>query len=355
VAKSPDPGDEQDAVPRRARAPTHSGRVVDAVERGVDKVVGTVAGQVGKIAGKAAVKLEPIADAMHIPVPKTRKSRVLFRSVVVGFLVVAAWIVGLIWWQLKGVSKPDLRPIAQHILEQLRAGDYEQVYQEASPRYQEIVVESSFARLMADMNATLGAFKEIQSASVGDVIHGPSGTATTVSLVMTFEKSPKVRGAMSFHREGGEWKLLGLTVELPPEIAKIETADDKRLARVAGDPIVVTSAIAVLTRLARGDAATVWKDAAEKPFKVSMSIDDLRAAEEVRKKEIGKFVKIVDVTSNKQDPGGHGDALDVLAQYDGPEKTIISVHFDFARTGDDLVWHLASYRPIMPGPRVPAN
>jgi hypothetical protein len=355
VAKGADKDDERDAVPRRPRATTHSGRVVRTVERGVDKVVGTVAGQVGKVAGKAAEKLEPIADALHIPVPKTRRSRVLFRSVVVGFLVVAAWIVGLVWWQLRGVSKPDLRPIAEHILEQLRAGDYEKVYEESSPRYQEIVVESSFAKLVADMNATLGAFKEIQSATVGDVIRGPSGTATTVSLVMTFEKSPKVRGAMSFHREEGAWKLLGFSVELPPEIAKIETADDKRLARVAGDPVVVADALVVLLRLSRGDAAGVWKDAAEKPFKVAISIDDLRAGEEVRQKEIGKFVKIVDVTANKQDPGGHGDALDVLAQYDGAEKTIISVHLDFTRTGDDRIWHLASYRPIMPTPRVPAR
>ena len=172
---------------------------------------------------------------------------------------------------------------------------------------------------------------------------------------MTFEKSAKVRGAMSFHREDGEWKLLGLSVELPPEIAKIETADDKRLARVAGDPIVVTDALVVLDRLAKGDAAGVWKDAAEKPFKVSIPIDDLRAAEEVQRKEIGKFVRIVDVTANKQDPGGHGDSLDVLAEYDGAEKTIISVHFDFARAGDDVIRHLASYRPIMPLPRVPAH
>ena len=160
---------------------------------------------------------------------------------------------------------------------------------------------------------------------------------------------------MSFHREQGEWKLLGLSVELPPEIAKIETADDKRLARVAGDPIVITDALVVLVRLRNGDAAGVWKDAAEKPFKVSISIDDLRDAEAVREKEIGRFVKIVDVTSNKQDPGGHGDSIEVLAQYDGTEKTIISVHFSFTRTGDDLIWHLASYQPIMPLPRVPAR
>src|SRR5262249_3902504 len=176
---------------------------------------------------------------MHLPVPKTRKSRVLVRSVVVGFLVVAAWIVGLVWWQLRGASKPDLRPASQHILEQLRAGDYEKVYQEASPRFQEIVLEGDFARQMADMNATLGAFKEIKSVTATEVVHGPSGQSARAQMVIAFAGAGSVRGSISFHWEDGEWRLLGIAVDLPPAIARIETANEKRLERVKGDPAVI--------------------------------------------------------------------------------------------------------------------
>ena len=336
MAASDGSGDD-DAVPRpRRRAQTMSGRVV----------------------GKVAEKLEQTADALHLPVPKTRKSRVLVRSVIVGFLVVAAWIVGLVWWQLRGTSKPDLRPIAQHILEQLRAGDYDKVYQAASPRYQEIVLEGSFAKQVADINASLGAFKEITSASVGDVVRGPSGTSTTVNLVMTFDKAAKVRGWISFHREEGEWRMLGIDVDLPTDLAKVEGAEDKRIARSKGDPVVVVDALVVLLRLQKGDVKDVWSGA-DAVFQGAVSMSDLADLETQRQKEIGKFARIVHVTSNKKTPSELGDSLDMLLEYEsadkGAEKTILSAHFEFSRTDPRGPWRLSTYKPIMPLPRVPAK
>jgi hypothetical protein len=308
----------------------------------------------GRVADKVADTIEQAAEKMHLPVPKTRKSRVLVRSVVVGFLVVAGWIVGLVWWQLRGASKPDLRPVALHIMEQLRAGEYDKVYQDSSPRFQEIVLEGDFARQMANMNATLGPFKEITSVTATEIVHGPSGTAARVSLLMAFEKSKAVRGALSFHLEDREWKLLGVSVDLPTEIEKIETSEDKRLARVKGDPIVITQALIVLLRIERGETAKVWEDAAP-VFKTAVSKDDLAALERIRAKEIGRFVRIADITSNKQDPGGHGDSLELLVEYDGIEKPLIAVHFEFTRTDLYRAWQLSTYKPIMPLPRVPAK
>jgi hypothetical protein len=306
------------------------------------------------LGGRVVDSLEQAAEKLHIPMPKARKSRVLIRSVVVGFLVVAAWIVGLVWWQLRGASKPDLRPVAQHILEQLRTGDYDKVYAEASPRLQEIVLEGSFAKQMADMYATLGAFKEITSVTGTELVHGPSGTSARVALVMTFDKASKVRGSISFHREEGEWKLLGVQVDLPPEIARIETAEDKRLARVQGDPIVIVDALGVLLRLQKGDTDGVWNDAAD-VFKTAVSMKDLGALEQTRRKEIGKFARIVDVTSNKKSPSETGDSLDMLLEYDAADKPILSVHFEFSRLDQYRPWSLASYKPIMPMPRVPSK
>lgn len=323
-------------VPRdrkgRRRAPTLGGRVAD-------KVAGTI---------------EHAAESLHLPVPKTRKSRVLVRSVVVGFLVVAAWIVGLVWWQLRGASKPDLRPVAEHILEQLRAGDYDKVYEDASPRFQEIVLEGDFAQQMANINATLGPFKEITAVSSTEVVRGPSGTSARVSLLMAFERSKSVRGSLSFHREEGAWKLLGVSVDLPPDIEKIETAEDKRIKRLAGDPIVITQALIVLLRIERGETAKVWDDAAP-VFKTAVSKDDLAALERTRAKEIGKFVRINDITSNKTDPAGHGDSLELLVEYDGVEKPLIAVHFEFTRVDRYHAWQLSTYKPIMPLPRVPSK
>ncbi len=314
---------------------------------------------VGQVVGKVAEKLEQTADALHLPVPKTRKSRVLVRSVIVGFLVVAAWIVGLVWWQLRGASKPDLRPTAQHIMEQLAAGNFDKVYAEASPRYQEIVPEGSFAVQMADMNASLGPFKEITSVTGTEVVVGASGTSARIALVMTFEKATKVRGSLSFHREDRQWRLLGVSIDLPADLAKVESAEAKREDRVKGDPVVRVDALVVLLRLERGDVRGVWSDAAP-VFQGAVSIDDLTALEKQRQKEIGRFDKIVDVTSNRKNPSGTGDSLDLVVQYKNAAKaaepTIISAHFEFTRDDPRLpVWKLSTYKPIMPLPRVPAK
>jgi hypothetical protein len=306
------------------------------------------------IGGRVVDKLEHAAESLHIPVPKTRKSRVLVRSVIVGFLVVAAWIVGIVWWQLRGASKPDLRPVAQHILEQMRAGEYNKIYAEASPRYQERVPEADFAVVMANINATLGPFKEITSITGTEVVRGPSGTSARVSMIMAFEKAKVVRGAISLHREEGTWRMLGISIELPPDIAKVESAAAKREARIEGDHAVLVDALVVLLRVQRGETAKIWDDAAP-VFKTAVSKDDLAALERTRAKEIGKFVRITNVTSNHTDPTGHGDSLDLVVEYDGVEKPIVTVQFEFTRPDAYHVWQLASYKPIMPMPRVPVK
>jgi hypothetical protein len=219
--------------------------------------------------------------------------------------------------------------------------------------------EGSFAVLMADMNASLGPFKEITSASVGDVVHGASGTSTTVNLVMTFEKSTKVRGWISFHREDGEWRMLGIGVDLPADLAKVESAEAERQKRVEGDPAVRVNALIVLLRLERGDIKGVWSDAAP-VFQGAVSIADLTALETQRQKEIGQFDTIVRVTSNRKTPSGTGDSLDLVVQYQNAgkhaEPTIISAQFEFTRDDASIpLWRLASYKPIMPLPRVPAK
>lgn len=318
------------APPRRKRAPTFTGMVVD--------------------------KLEGVAESLKLPVPKTRKSRVLVRSVIVAFLVIAAWIVGLVWWQLRGASKPDLRPIAEQILDEIRAGDYEKLYREASPRFQEITIEGDFARKMADMNATLGPFREIKAVTGTEQVRGPGGKSARVALVMSFARADTVRGSISFHWDDGQWKLLGVSIDLPDSIAKVETSEDKRLERIKGDPQVIVDALVVLLRLQKGDFAGVWRDAADKPFKTAISIADLGDLEKQRQKELGRFKRIYDVTSNTITPGGTGDSLDLLLEYEGAEGAIIKCELEFSRADPQIpVWRLASYKPIMPSPRVPAK
>src|SRR5262249_11137905 len=152
----------------------------------------------------------------------------------------------------------------------------------------EIVPSGSFAVAMADMNASLGPFKEITSVTGTEVVVGASGTSARIALVMTFERASKVRGSLSFHREEGEWRLRVGSIDLPTALAKVESAEAKREDRVKGDPVVRVDALVVLLRLRKGDVRGVWSDAAP-VFQGAVSIDDLTALETQRKKEIGEF------------------------------------------------------------------
>ena len=106
---------------------------------------------------------------------KTRRGRLLLRSVIVGFVVVAAWIAVIVGLQLHGNDIPDFRPTAEHILVEIGKGSAAigEVYEKASPRFQEMVGKERFIDEMTDLTTTLGAFNEVTSVNDTLVTNGP--------------------------------------------------------------------------------------------------------------------------------------------------------------------------------------
>jgi Protein of unknown function (DUF4019) len=294
-----------------------------------------------------------VAESLsHLPiVPKTRKSRVVVRSLIVGLLLVAAWIGGIVYWQWRGEQKPDFRPLAEKILVELRNHDYDKVYRDASPRFQELVLQETFEHEMSEMNATLGAFREISSVTETEIVRGPSGKSARVGLLVVFDPTGTARGNMSFHLEDDHtWHLLGISIELPPDVATRATKEEDRLKRVQGPPELEELAVGIVKQLEQGEFQQVY-DAAADTFRASTSPSNLAELEHKRQDEIGKFSRIVNVTSLKQSPSGESANLDALFEYEGATKTVISVHFGFVKDRTTRKWRLAEYKPIMPAPR----
>ena len=294
-----------------------------------------------------------VAESLsHLPlVPKTRKSRVVARSLIVGLLLVAAWIGGIVYWQWRGERKPDFRPQAEKILVELRDHDYEKVYRDASPRFQELVLLEAFEHEMSEMNATLGTFREISSVTETEIVRGPSGKSARVGLLVVFDPTGTARGNMSFHLEDNHtWHLLGISIELPADVATRATKEEDRLKRVQGPPELEQLAVDLVKQLDQGEFQQVY-DAAADTFRASTSPSNLAELERKRQKEIGKFSRIVNVTSLKQSPTGESANLDALFEYEGATKTVISVHFGFVKDRTTRQWRLAEYKPIMPAPR----
>src|SRR5690349_7123434 len=162
------------------------------------------------------------ASLSHIPVvkevvPRTRRARVMFRSVIVAFALIALWIGTIVWLQLRGGIKPDFRPQIESILIQLRDGHSHEVYDQSSTRFQEMVIEDTFVEQVDLMRRDLGAFLEIASVIKTDTYEGASGETARVEFLLEFEHG-RARGSMSFHHEEGQWRMVGFGIDLPPEV-----------------------------------------------------------------------------------------------------------------------------------------
>src|SRR6185503_8739532 len=102
-------------------------------------------------------------------------------------------------------------------------------------RFQEMVIEESFLFGAEEMNRTLGKFLEVASVVKTDMYHGPSGDTARVELWLDYEKG-RAKGIMSFLYENNDWRIIGLSVDLPTDVIAIETSPEARAARVAAPP-----------------------------------------------------------------------------------------------------------------------
>src|SRR5204862_7378949 len=151
----------------------------------------------------------------ELPVPpqvaRTRRGRLLILSVIVGFILVAAWITVIVALQLHGNATPDFRPIAERVLVDLGKGAIDEVYEQASPRFQEMVRKERFSDDMTDLAETVGKFREITAVNDSLVTTGPTGRIGRVSLTVAYTKAT-CKVSVSLHNDQGRWKLLGIGV-----------------------------------------------------------------------------------------------------------------------------------------------
>jgi hypothetical protein len=311
-------------------------------------------GKLGEIETRVADGLHEIESRIgeqlsHLPgVPKTRKSRVLFRSIVVGFLLVFTWIAAIVWVQLQEKPAPDFRPLAEQVLVALRDGKAAQVYDQASPRFQEVVLEERFVDNMAELTRTLGRFLEITSVDETEVTQGPGGRTGRVALRLLFEKG-ETAGNVSFHWDDQRWKVLGVSIDMPDTVAKVESTREKREERVRAPPEIRPLVESILEQLRDGEVEAVWTAAAP-VFTSSVTLAGMVTLEKSRREVLGVYRRILDVTSSRQNPGQTSASLDALVEYD---KGVVSATFGFARV--DGAWKLASYKLVLPKPRVPSG
>ncbi len=331
--------------------------------------------------------LSELGASLHnLPaVTQSRRGRVLVRSMLVAFLLVFAWIAGIVLLQLRDSKKPDFRPLARKILIAIRDGREAAVWADASPRFQEVVREQRFIDDMADMKRTLGAFKEISAVNDTMVTTGSSGRIGRVALMLQFDKG-RARANVSFHRDAGRWKLLGIAVDAPPELP---ITQESRKERSEIPEEVVAAAIKILqagnvdlTNIGDGrvpgprdqgrepgrdrdrngqrpaPAASpeadrdhrseeVWRQASE-VFHSSASQSEFVRLQRERHQRLGNFVRVIEHKSGSKKYGDLSATFTGLVEY---ENGVVSAAVNFGRVEERSPWVLNSFKVVLPMPR----
>lgn len=325
--------------PPRRRTAVHA--IVDAA----DSVGEQVAHAANRVARAGSVVGDKVgASLSHLPVvPKTRRGRVMARSVVVSFLLVFSWIAVIVGLQLRGERPPDLRPDAERVLIALRDGKAGEVYEQASIRFQGVVRDrETFIDQMTEMNATLGRFVEVATVIGTKVNRGPGGTTSRIQMTLEYEKT-ETRGSLSFRREDGEWKLLGLAIEVPDAVAGGKEDRRERIQPRPDEIAALRAAVEeALRRSDRGDIEGLWAAAAP-AFQQAITVEDLRRTEADRRASLGAFDRILDVSRVRINPRRNGASMVMLLQY---ANATITGNFELTRL--DEHWRLVVYNLVRP-------
>lgn len=309
----------------------------------------------GASVGKLGEGLTKAGESVHaLPAAtKTRRGRLLVRSVIVGFVLVAAWISVIVGLQLHGNDVPDFRPSAEAILAQIGKGSASigEVYEKSSPRFQEMVRKERFIDEMTDLNTTLGKFSEVTAINDTLVTSGPAGRVGRVSITASYARGI-CKGSISFHWDQGRWKLLGIGIELPPDLRVTQAQREQRVA-ACKDPgdrktcDVRDAAESILEKLWDGKAGEVW-DAASPVFKTSESRIQFATIQEQHRDALGAYKRILRVTEAKV-IGGTSATFDTVTEFE--RSSGVRTVFGFERASKTTPWQLRSFKLVLPMPR----
>ena len=358
-------------VPDEPRSKRVSHGVREALDEGVSKLgtgIESIGGGVSKL-GERSRKVPIVGssvsalgegithmgESLHdLPrAARTRRGRLLLRSLIVGFVLVFAWIAIIVVLQMRRTEVPDFRPNAERILSDLSKGPsaIAEVDEGSSPRFQEMVRKEAFIDDMTDLHATVGKFREITSVNDTLVTTGPSGRIGRVSLTIAYEKG-KARGSVSLHLDQGRWKMLGVSVELPPEV-KISQAQREERVQLCNDPMdpktcdVFVAANELLEQLRDGKAEQVW-DNASPIFQQQEEKGRFKQIQAEHFEVLGEYRRIIAVTEAKT-IRGLSATFDVLTEY--AKSQGVRAIFGFLRNSKVEPWKLRSLKIVLPMPR----
>jgi hypothetical protein len=282
------------------------------------------------------------------PVRRGRRRWMVLQSVLITFVLISAWVGVMVGYQLMSTPAYSFRAETQEVLERIRDGKAEQVYRDSSPLLQETMIADRFLELASDIRGSLGGFRQILAIKQVELLDGPGGKTARAKASLEFDRG-KTASHFSYHWINGEWRLLGLSIDIPEHLDQevVTARAETRQVRVEA-PAEVHALMRQTLERVRDDQSGAVYDEASPTFKQSISRDTFLELQEQRRSFLGKYVRILDTVESRRNRSRSAAQVTVLAQYE-KARTTVTIHFIKI---DDL-WKLAHYKVVMPQPRIP--
>jgi hypothetical protein len=275
--------------------------------------------------------------------PGQRRTLVLAAVV----LVAGAAATGFALWPRRQ-SRSEFRREVDALMRQVSDGQAAAVYEAAAPRFRDALLRERFVDMAQAIRQTLGPYQgvvEVRSAS-----RHRGRTALTARVITTLAfAAGRTRGAFSFQHLQGRWQLLGMTVDIPEPL--VQQARRATLARepTAAPAEVLALVPGLLATLRDGNLEEVYA-AASPLFKQSVELETFRELLAGRKRVLGGFRRVLDITSSSLNPSRTQARIYAALEYEHA-KTTGTFEFILAPTG----WQLLAFKISVPEPLLPED
>ena len=295
-----------------------------------------------------AIPTAAAPTATTVPAAPERGGRRLRIALILVILAAA----GLGAWLLLRESSTDteFRGEVEKVFQELNEGEAETVYEQASFRFKQTLLVDKFVDMVDQMHQTLGKFVAVTEVIDVDRAATVAGMTARVELELEFVNVSSTTGEMSFHRgERGGWKLLGMSVQIPPELESRAAEAEREYKRLRAPDEVIDLFNQTLDAVREGRAADIHQRAWPS-FREQRTVESLQHLLDAHRSEMGNFVRVLAVISSAQNADKDRARVHALLEY---EKAKTTGTIEFMRVGSD--WKLYGFKVVVPEPFLPSD
>ncbi len=297
-----------------------------------------------------AIPAAAAPTATTVPAAPERGGRRRLKISLVLLLLAASGVVA--WFLLRETkTSTEFRLKVEEVFNKLNEGDKaaEEVYEHGSFRFKQTLLVDKFVDMVDQMHETLGKFVRVVEVVDVDRANTVAGATARVQLELEFEEASTF-GEMSFHRDKkGEWRLLGMTVQIPKELEHKADVAERQYKRLKAPDEVLEQFNQILDAVREGKAAAIHQRASPS-FQEQRSVESFQHLLDSHRSELGDFVRVLAVISSAQNANKDRARVHALLQY---EKAKTTVTFEFMRVGPE--WKLYGFKVVVPEPFLPPN